>query len=151
LRHYDTGDWLLYRDNRIGEKQRRLMENHLALCNRCLQTYLATITEREAHRAGELLLADFGTSVLIGIRVEEKEARGRRRARSLLNYAVAAAITLILMSSGLFDLLPRELPGILAGTGQITQVIENTTCWDMGVFLENARTRVKKIHGNKEK
>ena len=151
MKHYARGDWLLYRDNRIDEKQRRLMEDHLALCDRCLRTYLDTITEREIHRAEGLLPADFSTAVLVGIRRERKGGKGRRRTRSLFNYAMAAAITLVLMSSGLFDLLPRELPGILAGTGQITQVIENTSCWDMEEILENARIRVEKIYGNKEK
>ncbi len=150
MEHYDTGAWILYRNNRIDEDQRRLMEDHLAVCDSCLQSYLAAAVEQDARLAELLLPPDFNTAVKEMISTRKQQAYKKRRARSLVNYTVAAAITLALMSSGMFDLCARELPGILAETEQLTRAIEKTAHWDTGRLLENARTRLEKLRESKE-
>ncbi|NLA26638.1 MAG: hypothetical protein GX878_04515 [Firmicutes bacterium] len=147
--HYDSGAWTLYRDNILDENQRRLMEDHLAVCDRCLQSYLAAAEEHET-RLAELLPPDFTITVKESIRIKKELAAKRRRSRSLVNYTVAAAITLALMSSGIFDLCARELPIIVAETGQISRALEKTTRLDSGRFLDTARTQLEKILETKE-
>jgi anti-sigma factor RsiW len=150
VKHYHGRAWLLYRQNRIGEEERRLMEEHLASCDLCLQRYLDAGTEQDALLAELLLPPDFSDRVKEMIRSRRWQAYKKQRSRSLANYAVAAAITLVLMSSGIFDLCARELPGILAETGQIPRAIEKTVQWDAGRLLENARTQLEKLRQSKE-
>ncbi len=150
MNHYDTGTWVLYRNNRIDENQRRLMETHLAVCDSCLQSYLAAAAEHETRLAELLLPQDFSTSVKEMIRMRKQQAYKKRRSRSLVNYTVAAAITLALMSSGMFDLCARELPGILAETEQLSRAIEKTAHWDTSHLLETARARLEKLRESKE-
>ncbi len=150
MKHYDAGTWILYRNNRINKHQRRLMEDHLAVCDSCLQSFLDTAAEHEICLAELLLPTDFSTAVKERIRKEKHLAFRKRRFRSLINYTVAASITLALMISGTFDLCARELPVIMAETGQISQILERTTSWDTGAFIENARIRLEKLCGNKE-
>lgn len=150
MNHYDAGTWVLYRNNRIDENQRRLMEDHLAVCDSCLQSYLAAAAEHETRLAELLLPQDFSTSVKEMIRMRKQQAYKIRRSRSLVNYTVAAAITLALMSSGMFDLCARELPGILAETEQLSRAIEKTAHWDTSHLLETARARLEKLRESKE-
>ncbi len=150
MNHYDTGTWVLYRNNRIDENQRRQMENHLAICDRCLQSYLAAAAEHETRLAELLLPPDFSIAVKERIRTSKLQAYKQRRSRSLVNYTVAAAITLALMSSGMFDLCVKELPDILAETGQLSQALEKTARWDTGRLFETARIQLEKLRGNKE-
>ncbi len=145
MKHFDSEAWILYRRGRLDEEQRRLMEDHLAVCDRCLHNYLALISGQEIHLAETLLPPDFNARValIIGERKEEPHKKGR--ARSLFNYTVAAAITLVLMSSGMFNLCTREIAGIFAETGQISQALEKAACWDTDRMLENARARFEKL------
>lgn len=139
--HYDTGAWILYRKNQIDADQRRLMEDHLAICDTCLQSYLGAAEEHETRLAEMLLPPDFSTAIKEGIRAKKRQARSR----SLVNYTVAAAITLALMSSGLFDFFAREIPGLLAETGQISRTLEKGARWDPGRFLDSARNQLEKL------
>lgn len=150
MKHYDARAWVLYRKNRIDEDQRRKMEDHLAACDSCLQSYLAAGAEQDARLAELLLPPDFSTAVKEMISARKQQTYKKHRSRSLVNYAVAAAITLVLMISGMFDLCARKLPGILAETGQISRAIEKTTHWDAGRLLENARTQFEKLRESKE-
>lgn len=149
MNHYDTGTWSLYRKNQIDENQRRLMEDHLAVCDSCLQNYLAAAGEEEARLAEQLLPPDFSTAVREKIRIKKLQLYKRKRTRSLMNYTVAAAITLALMSSGMFDLCAREVPGILTETGQISRALEKTARWDTGRLLDSARTQLEKLRENR--
>jgi predicted anti-sigma-YlaC factor YlaD len=150
VKHYDIESWALYRNNRIDENQRRLMENHLAVCDSCLKSYLAAAAKYEI-RLGELLLPpDFNVAVNESIKIKKQQAARRRRSRSLANYTVAAAITLALMSGGIFDLCTRELPDILASTQHLSRAIEQTAHWDTGQLLETARAQLEKLRENKE-
>ncbi len=151
MNHYDTGAWILYRDDRIDENQRRLMEDHLAVCDSCLQNYLAAAGEEEARLAELMLPPDFSTAIKESVRTKIQLAEKKRRSRSLVNYTVAAVITLVLMSGGIFDLCVRELPVILAETGQVTRILEKTTRWDSGHFFDTARIRLGKLIETKEK
>ena len=52
----------------------------------------------------------------------------------------------------MFDLGAREIPGILAETGQISRALEKGTEWDPGHFLDSAWNRLEnyvKIEVNK--
>ena len=51
MKHFDTGAWALYRDDRLDEEQRRLMEDHLAVCESCLKRYLTLISRQEEQPA----------------------------------------------------------------------------------------------------
>lgn len=150
MNHYDAGAWVSYRNNRVEEKQRRLMERHLARCDICLQRYLEAAAEHENALAELLLPPNFSTVIMEKIGAGKAQSPRKRRSRALVNYTVAAAITLALMSGGIFDLFAREIPGILAETGQISQSLEERARRNTGDLLKNARTGLEKVFEKKE-
>ncbi len=150
MEHYNAGAWSLYRNDEIDKHQRRLMEDHLAVCGKCLQSYLDSTAEQDICLAELLLPADFNTAVRERIRREKQLACKKRRTRSLVNYTVAASITLALMMSGIFDLCARELPVILAETGQLSRALERTARWDTESIFKNAWTGLVKLREKKE-
>lgn len=148
--HYDHDKWVLFRNNRIEASERRLMEDHLAGCERCLRCYLAAGGEDETALAEVLLPPDFNIALKAKIRAEKQQANQKRRSRSLINYTVAAAITLVLMSSGMFDLCARELPGLFTEKSQLSRVLQRTDPWDSGRLLDTVRIGIEKLRGSKE-
>lgn len=150
MNHYDAEAWVSYRNNRIDEEQRRLMEEHLAVCDSCLQRYLDAAAEHESALAELLLPPDFSALVKEKIGAAKEQPFKRRRSRALVNYTVAAAITLALMSGGIFDFFAREIPGFLAETGQLSQTLERKARRDTGDLLKNARTGLENIFETKE-
>lgn len=149
MKHYDARAWALYRDNRVDQHQRRLMEDHLAVCDSCLQSYLDTAADDDICLAELLLPGDFNAAVRNNIGRKKQLAYKKRRSRSLVNYTVAASITLALMISGIFDLCARELPVIMAETEQLSRVLEKTARWDAGLLIKNAWTGLEKLRGNR--
>lgn len=109
--HYSRREWLLYKDGFLPERTRRAMEDHLRICEACLDNYLATFGPRDEAAASEFLSPDF--PVRVTRRVTEMCARRKNWSRLDCNwvtrtiqyYTIAAAITLLLLAGGWFDFL----------------------------------------------
>lgn len=109
--HYSSREWLLYKDGFLLEKTRRAMEDHLRICEACLDNYLSTFEPRDEVAASGFLPPDF--PVRVTGRVTEMCARRKNWSRLDCNwvaktiqyYTIAAAITLLLLVGGWFDFL----------------------------------------------
>lgn len=150
MTHYDTEAWVSYRRNEIDQNQRRLMEEHLALCNRCLQRYLAAATEQEVRLAELLLPPDFGAELKKKVGAKKPPARKEQRSRTLVNYTIAASITLCLMIGGVFERCAGGLPDILPERGQLSRTLEKATPPDGASLLKTVRVGLKRALYPKE-
>ncbi|GLB61086.1 hypothetical protein [Cytobacillus sp. NCCP-133] len=45
--HYSLEEWLKYVKNELGVKEREVYEDHLYLCDQCLEVYLAAMDEAD--------------------------------------------------------------------------------------------------------
>ncbi|MFD2614190.1 hypothetical protein [Paenibacillus gansuensis] len=119
-RHYEAAAWLNYIQESLPLNEAETMETHLYTCDACMSIYL-DVMEGEAdgvsggESAVEAELPDHFTdrvmaslpepaAVLNAGNVSRKPGSVPRRS-TWLHYTVAAAITLLLMSSGVFQQL----------------------------------------------
>ncbi|MBE3518940.1 MAG: hypothetical protein IMW97_01395 [Firmicutes bacterium] len=143
--HYSPQQWAAFKKGFVPGELRRQMEEHLSTCDVCLETYLATVDARDVELAEMTLRPDFVQRVLSALARGPGAALVRRpdaeqvcarshghrrrcdwerqnptpdRLAALRNYAVAAAITLMLLAGGWFDAVSRTAPSALYETGK---------------------------------
>lgn len=145
-RHYSSGQWLAFKEGAVESAVKADMERHLAECDLCLSRYLARVTDRDVELAGVLLPPGFTARVVSVVRQnasygrvevpsEQREVPGWRkihpsapldhagktgwgRKDMLLGYALAAAVTLMLLFGGWFDAVSGAAPAALRQTGE---------------------------------
>lgn len=135
--HYSPEQWAAFKKGFVVEDLRREMEEHLSTCDVCLETYLAMVDVRDVELAEMTLRPDFADRVLstVARQLGTAQTHGRghgyrnghhqrsqnptpERLTVLRNYAVAAAITLMLLAGGWFDAVSRTAPSALHETGK---------------------------------
>ncbi|PWA10353.1 hypothetical protein DCC39_11610 [Pueribacillus theae] len=112
MSHFQYEDWMNYVEEKIDEKARATYENHLYDCSQCLELYIKAV---EAHEQSfpNIIDENFTNSVIEKIPLKDHNAKPRVNNRkslfqsSVFHYFIAAAITLMLMSSGLFAQLTQ--------------------------------------------
>lgn len=110
MSHLNYEKWVAYVNDEVDETDRQTYEEHVFTCDECLDLYMQAV-ESQVDRLPELA-DDFTEQVVqhvFPVRSERKTKSIFKR--SFFHYVIAAAMTLILMSSGLF--------------GQLTQVASN--------------------------
>ncbi|MGE5483456.1 MAG: hypothetical protein ACM3X4_00385 [Ignavibacteriales bacterium] len=111
--HYSRKEWRRFRLNRVTLEGREAMADHLAACESCLDAYISTIEDRDQELAEILLNSGFVDGVMRQVRATRRtptEIPERRPAFSALqNYAMAAAVTAMLLYVGWFDAFPRVI------------------------------------------
>ena len=126
MAHYSSADWSRYCRGALDRNRRRRMERHLLRCDRCLNSYLKLVGEREAEAAALLLPPDFEQNLWRSIRRKQAQSGRIKRKRLLLNYAAAAVITLALTAGGVFDAIASGLPDLLKETRHVPRLINET-------------------------
>lgn len=104
MAHYPEQRWLFYVQDRLEESERLELEEHLAVCEVCLMLYMEQLEQVSV----ELPDSVQGSGMVNQVMYRLTEPSRRRQATSssrlrILHYTVAAAITLLLMTSGVFD------------------------------------------------
>lgn len=116
MSHRSQEQWLQYLKGEGSEAERLEAEAHLYTCDECLERYLGCLEGSSGPAADVDDPQLFGDAVMAGLHGRDRDSgeRGLRRKRPrtwlrhpLFHYAVSAAITLLLMTSGAF----RELQG----------------------------------------
>jgi hypothetical protein len=116
MEHFDQQEWLLFFQGKATAEQEHQMEEHLIVCEDCMQIFLNEIDEMEINRARSFIPPDFAIRTMELVQ-EEKERqnyirqpgiqshlyRDRWRKRFFSYYVAAAAVTLMLMSAGVFQ------------------------------------------------
>jgi len=101
MRHFSNEEWLSYINDKLPETTCEELENHLFSCDQCLEVYMKMI-DRQAE---ELPIIDYSsfTDEIIAELPQKKVRKKTLYRRTLFHYAVAAVITLTLMTSGFFQ------------------------------------------------
>ncbi|MCC3358817.1 anti-sigma factor family protein [Bacillus sp. REN16] len=102
MRHFSNEDWLLYIKDELEESKREELENHLFTCDQCLEIYMELV-EAQAEELPCLENEGFTDGVVTKL-PKKKEKQGKSFLQSpIFHYGVAAAVTLTLMSTGVFQ------------------------------------------------
>ena len=103
MSHFSTKDWEDFIANNLPESQQLMMEEHLYACENCLADYLH-VNEQvhiiDVPETPEYRIEDLLNEMEVVI---ENEKRHKKTAfKPIWQYVIAASLTIILMSSGMF-------------------------------------------------
>jgi hypothetical protein len=112
MKHKTFEEWLTYVRDEVDEKTRVEFENHLYECDQCMEVYLEAI-ERQETSFPTVTDADAFTDGIMAMIEQEKPVSNIEKPRpyaktkfyqkSVFHYLVAAAMTLLLMTTGVFQ------------------------------------------------
>ncbi|ATW26497.1 hypothetical protein [Candidatus Formimonas warabiya] len=148
MRHFSDEEWLVFKEGMVPPDLGQKMENHLVECDRCRERFLMLFGDKEIGAAETLLSEDFTDRVLDalgqekGLFPKEKKRVSRPNKDSAVYFAVAAAITILLMGSGIFqslvDIVPQfasranvqeQWAGEKTGIGWSEKLVDQTADW----------------------
>ncbi|PLR86465.1 hypothetical protein [Bacillus sp. V33-4] len=116
MNHFSIEDWKKYLKNEISDDVRGTYENHLYSCDQCLDLYMRALSEDEAALPAIEAETDFTNVVMKSIAIvkqgsqQEKQPVKREKRyyqTAAFHYVLAAAMTLLLMATGVFQSVTR--------------------------------------------
>lgn len=145
-KHYRRDEWLAYIQDLLPDRRRIQMEEHLEDCELCLQEYMLNLEGLPLAEPGEKLVSPALIADVMDRIAEEtaksKEAfRERWYRRSIVHYAAAAAITILMMSAGLFQEMPRQLERWEADSRQQSHSLSNRLMDRTSHFLDSLKPK----------
>ena len=115
--HYDYIEWIFYKEKVFSSEKIKKMEDHLYICDNCMNTFLSLIDGAEVDRAKESISLEFTNSVMNNIQKVKYKPKARIeksnvKPREIFGYYVAVASVAIILTfggfySGLVDLAPQ--------------------------------------------
>jgi predicted anti-sigma-YlaC factor YlaD len=111
VKHYSQAEWSLFIKGNLDESERESQEQHLNECDQCLQSYMEAMEQTASlpQLENEQLFTDDLMKVIGEIKQEATVPTNARRKtktnhrQTILHYTAAAAVTLLLMGSGVFQ------------------------------------------------
>lgn len=148
MTHMTYEQWLKYTKGTLDEQTRMHYENHLYSCDHCLELYLQALEATKDELPDLSAPSSFTDSLMAEISKTKKpeskapklRKRKSRQREAVVHYVLAAAMTLLLISTGVFSQLMSVIGefertsnqqsesiigGILNQTGSITEKIES--------------------------
>jgi len=113
MTHFAPEEWKAFAEGLIKGKKQIAMEEHLLICDDCIDKYLSFLSREGADSASGDLHPQFTSKVMKRISgLEAQRKRGIHGQRSLLYYTAAACLTLFFMSAGVFEGFAGIIPEI---------------------------------------
>ncbi|HBQ86902.1 MAG TPA: hypothetical protein DD811_10550 [Syntrophomonas sp.] len=114
MSHYTQQEWIDFKKHRLPEEKQLQMEQHLQVCDSCMDVWLGLMGQEEINAAAEVIPDDFGRKTMQLVRAQSKPvsslfSKVNKRRRLLAYYTAAAAITLMLVSGGVFQTIVNGL------------------------------------------
>jgi small nuclear ribonucleoprotein (snRNP)-like protein len=111
MMHYPFEEWMKYVENKLDLDVREVYEDHLYSCDQCLNLYLQAVSEAGSQlpvMTNEDSFTDFVMAQASEIKLaEQKSVKGKERKlifkSTFFHYTLAAAMTILLMMTGVFQ------------------------------------------------
>lgn len=145
MNHRSYEEWVRYVNNQLDEKTREQYDAHLFGCDQCLSVYLEVIEAMEQQLPAMNNKEEFTDSLMIKIK---QQNLGRANSVSkfyqkpIFHYVLAAAMTFLLMSTGVFSHLMNIVNDFESNQKQETSVVEG--------FVNHTVSFLDKIQEQKE-
>lgn len=156
MKHIPYENWLQYVEDTLDEETRTQYENHMYSCDQCLELYLEAVENSPIQMPVLSSDSSFTDSIMTQLKESTKEkpkpAHQRKpksfRKQTMIHYIVAAAMTLLLMSTGIFSQLMTVASAVeKSETEQQTSFVSNilnNTISITNQFEENLKEGDKK-------
>ncbi|UCZ53526.1 zf-HC2 domain-containing protein [Bacillus shivajii] len=111
MKHRSKGEWLKFVNGELPDETRQEFEDHLFTCDACMNLYIEAIEESSRNLPSVNNEKAFTDSVMSKVEtdfsssnVTEQEKTNRPfYQKTAFHYVVAASLTIVLMSSGVFQ------------------------------------------------
>jgi anti-sigma factor RsiW len=111
MKHFRYEEWKRYANDELAEADREMYENHLYSCDECLEVYLEAVAETElppmenGSSFTDLVMARISEKAKKTAQPQTSEEKKRRPfyQSPLFHYSLAAAMTILLMTTGVFQ------------------------------------------------
>jgi anti-sigma factor RsiW len=148
MKHFSYDEWLNYVKDEINEKTREEFESHLYTCDQCLELYLEAVAVHESSLP--ILSNESSFTDLVMADISKQKAAGKKTSapkqtvkakkpfyqQAAFHYLLAAAATLLLTFSGVFQSLATYASAVEAPQNMkekkpsVTEgVIDKTFAW----------------------
>jgi predicted anti-sigma-YlaC factor YlaD len=123
-------------NNEIDEKVREMYEDHLYSCDQCLELYLQAVAEFEDNLPVLSNEADFTDIVMSKVTIKHDSIKKEKAApfyqKTIFHYVIAAAMTILLMTTGVFQSITHyvetvQSPHVQEKSPSLTEGIMNKT------------------------
>jgi hypothetical protein len=134
-KHYSFEDWCQYVKNEMDGSVREVVETHLYSCDQCLDIYLQVLDCEDSGLPNIQNEKQFTNIIMENIAdLKKKNARPGQEKEffyqsSAFHYLLAAAMTILLMWSGVFQTLTKYTE-----TVQSPETFEKTTSFSEGLI-----------------
>lgn len=157
MKHFSDDEILRYVRNELKEADRAAFEGHLYSCDPCLDSYLQVVENEAANLPVMADESDFTERVMVDVGVykktKEKEQATPKIKRFyhqvVFHYFLAAAATILLMMSGVFQSLTKytdtvQSPQIAEKAPSVTEgIIDKTFNWMDSLEKKNEEVKTK--------
>ena len=121
MRHYLESEWIAFGEKTVSQPESEMMESHLLECDQCINAFLEI---KHIHANTQLynnIPPDFSQRTMEFIKKNQLKKfipshRRGKTGRLLSYYVAAAAVTLMLMSQGAFQIIPGNVDRISASS-----------------------------------
>ncbi|MFE8701335.1 hypothetical protein ACFYKX_12085 [Cytobacillus sp. FJAT-54145] len=141
MTHYSFEQWKKYASDEIDEKSRERYEKHLYSCDLCVEVYFQVVSELE-NELPALSNEDSFTDIIME-KIEESKSATRIHAgkkvpfyqRAIFHYTLAAAMTLLLTTTGVFQSISTYVENVQSPIAQekkssVTEgIVDRTFAW----------------------
>jgi len=145
MKHYSYEEWTKYVKNEVEQDVREEFENHLYSCDQCLDYYLQAVAEEERDlpiiedeaEFTNLVMAKIAESKPPQIQSAKKKSTPRKPfyQTAIFHYSIAAAMTLILMTTGVFQSITKYTETVQTSSFHVKEtsvtegIVNKTFAW----------------------
>ncbi|WP_045520351.1 anti-sigma factor family protein [Neobacillus niacini] len=148
MKHYSYDEWLSYVKDEVSDKTREELESHLYTCDQCLENYLQAISVHESSLPvlsnessfTDLVMEEISKQKVVNENPVPKKQPVKAKKpfyqQAAFHYLIAAAATLLLTFSGVFQSLATYASAVEAPKDMkekklsVTEgVIDKTFAW----------------------
>lgn len=148
MKHYSYDEWLSYVKDEVSDKTREELESHLYTCDQCLENYLQAISVHESSLPvlsnessfTDLVMEEVSKQKVVNENPVPKKQPVKAKKpfyqQAVFHYLIAAAATLLLTFSGVFQSLATYASAVEAPKDMkekklsVTEgVIDKTFAW----------------------
>ncbi|MCR8645143.1 zf-HC2 domain-containing protein [Paenibacillus sp. N1-5-1-14] len=117
MKHVDANTWYPYIQGELDREVMLLLEEHLYRCPDCLETYLSCVEQLSSNLPTPVDPVTLTNSIMEQIEVptvslptkQHPKKPASDRTRMLRNYFIAAAATILLMFTGIFQAIFQQV------------------------------------------
>jgi hypothetical protein len=146
MKHISYEEWMKYVKNELTDTVREVYDDHLYSCDQCLEPYLQAVDEYESELPVLSNEDEFTDLIMAQVKKaakHEPEVSTPFYQKTFFHYAIAAAMTILFMSSGVFQSITKyvytvQSSEITESTPSVTEEFVNKTlAWMDTIEIKN--------------